>query len=320
MTPKATTRERGQVLAIFALALVAIIAMTGLVLDGGSTFVQRRDMQNIADSAAMAAAYDFLNTGSESSAVAAAQANALANGYPNGTAGIVVNASVGNGTMGSKTVTVSVTKPHQNHFAGIVGMPSWNVSTTATSIAGPPNAAIGAMPIIFNEKAFPKSINPNVPISFDLPGTGTQDVPQGEQQFNWTVYCTANGADTDGDPSTPNNCNANSKTVANLINNLGTSTTILLTDDIGPMNAGDHATLFSGLAAHVGETFPVCIVDNAGEMLGWAMFHLTGSVGGSTKQISGYFLSEYNSSSIYIAQGGGPGNSAFGGHDVRLIN
>ena len=36
-------RESGQVLVIFALALIAIVAMTGLVIDGGGTFVQRRE-------------------------------------------------------------------------------------------------------------------------------------------------------------------------------------------------------------------------------------------------------------------------------------
>ena len=49
-------QQSGQILAIFALALVAIVAMVGLVVDGGFTFVQKRDQQNVADAAAMAAA------------------------------------------------------------------------------------------------------------------------------------------------------------------------------------------------------------------------------------------------------------------------
>ena len=52
-------RDGGQVLVVFALALTAIVAMTGLVLDGGSAFVQRRNMQNVADNAAMSAAYAY---------------------------------------------------------------------------------------------------------------------------------------------------------------------------------------------------------------------------------------------------------------------
>ena len=47
---------RGQVIVIFALALVALVAAVGLVLDGGATFAQRRDQQSAADLAALAAA------------------------------------------------------------------------------------------------------------------------------------------------------------------------------------------------------------------------------------------------------------------------
>ena len=65
------SRERGQVLVIFALALVAIMAMTGLVLDGGSAFVQRRDMQNVSDSAAMAAGYAYSMGGTAGTATSA---------------------------------------------------------------------------------------------------------------------------------------------------------------------------------------------------------------------------------------------------------
>ena len=45
MTRRTASRTRandGQIIVIFALGLVAMIAMVGLVLDGGSTFAQRR--------------------------------------------------------------------------------------------------------------------------------------------------------------------------------------------------------------------------------------------------------------------------------------
>lgn len=313
MSPTPDTKERGQVLAIFALALVAIVAMTGLVLDGGSTFVQRRDMQNVADAAAMAGAYDYVNNASSSSALAAAQNIAAANGFANGTDGVVVDARMSWGINGARTVVVSITKPHRNSFSGIVGLASWDVTTTATAQGGAPNAAIGAMPLIFNKKGFPSGNGPTSDTSFDEPGTGSQDVPQTARQFNWTVYCTANGGGNGG-------CNGDSNTVDNLINNNGHSAQVDLTDDIGPLNAGAHATLFSSLAAHVGEEFPVCIVDDEGGMAGWAMFHLTGSVGGSTKQIRGYFVAPVNESSIYIAEGGGSGTSAYGTYEVKLVN
>lgn len=297
--------QRGQALVLFTLVLVVVIAMTGLVLDGGGTFAQRRTMQNVADVAAMAGAYAVLNGGS---ATSVAQETAADNGYIDGVDGTSVSVSVGTGDGGATTVTVTVNRPHQNMFAGVVGMPSWPVSTTATAEAGPPNAAIGAMPLIFNVAAFPTNLNQN--IAYSEPGTGTQDVPQGPNQFNWTVFCTANG----------NACNGDSNTVDALINGHGSSTVVTLSMAIGPLNAGAHATLFSDLAALVGQTFPVAVVNNAGNMKGWAYFKLSGSVGGSTKQISGMFISPINPSDLQIVPNGGTGSSQYGTDSVKLIN
>lgn len=295
--------ERGQMLVIFALALVAIIGMVGLIIDGGDTFLQRRDQQNVADAAAMAAGYASVNGQSPEGA---AQSIAAANGYVNGQDGTTVTVSVG-----SDRITVDVSRPHRNYFSGLLGFASWGVSTTASVQAGVPNGAYGAMPLIFNRKAFndPENRNPNSPKAFDEPGTGTQDVPQDNATFNWTVFCTASG----------NPCNANSDTVRDLINNNGTSTTIYQDDDIGPLNAGAHATLFDALSGKVGKAFPVAIVDNDGRLKGWAWFHVTGSVGGSTKQISGWFEGGVNAPPFEITQGRGNADS-FGAYSVKLID
>ena len=47
-------RSRGQALVIFAVALVALIGMAGLVIDGGNAWAQQRMAQNSADGAAEA--------------------------------------------------------------------------------------------------------------------------------------------------------------------------------------------------------------------------------------------------------------------------
>lgn len=47
-------RQRGQALALFALALTAIVLASAVVVDGGYAFAQRRKAQNAADFAAMA--------------------------------------------------------------------------------------------------------------------------------------------------------------------------------------------------------------------------------------------------------------------------
>lgn len=50
--------EGGQAIVLFALVLVAIIAMAGLLIDGGMAWANRRQAQNAADTAALAAAAD----------------------------------------------------------------------------------------------------------------------------------------------------------------------------------------------------------------------------------------------------------------------
>lgn len=51
--------ERGQALVIMALAIVALVAVVGLAIDGGRIYEQRRQMQNGADAAAMAGAREL---------------------------------------------------------------------------------------------------------------------------------------------------------------------------------------------------------------------------------------------------------------------
>ena len=66
--------ERGQILVIFVLALVAIIAGVGLVIDGGFAFAQRRAEQNAADLGAFAGANALLNGANPTAAARAAAA------------------------------------------------------------------------------------------------------------------------------------------------------------------------------------------------------------------------------------------------------
>ncbi len=44
--------ESGQVLVLVVLGMVALIGVTALVVDGGNVFLDRREAQNAADSAA----------------------------------------------------------------------------------------------------------------------------------------------------------------------------------------------------------------------------------------------------------------------------
>ena len=296
-------RERGQLLVVFALTLVGLIGAVGLVIDGGSTFVQKRDEQNVADAATMAAGYAHVMGANPT---AAAQSVASANGYTLGSNGVVISVS-----STASTVTVTLTKPHRNFFAGILGMSTWDVTATATAEFGQPNGVYGAMPIIFNQAAYndPANHQANPVQSFGEPVSGTEDVPQGDAQFNWTVYCEA-GVD----------CNADSSTVDSIVGVGGYDATIFLTDSIAPLNAGAHTTLFDALANEVGDAWPVGIVSDDGTLIGWAWFHLTGAVGGSTKEISGWFDTEIHEEAFRIGDTGGTPLLINGEYIVHLIN
>jgi len=70
-------------LPLVAMMIVALLGFAGLVIDGGNFYAERRQAQNAADEAALAAAYEMSYGGSDADAVAAALENATANGYDN---------------------------------------------------------------------------------------------------------------------------------------------------------------------------------------------------------------------------------------------
>ena len=316
----ARERQQGQVMVLFLLAIFAIIGMVGLVLDGGSVFAQRRDQQTAADLAAMAGAAAYLNaTGTADARVTYAEsvANsvATANGYVEGTSGVAIDFTLAPGTF-FNDVTVNLAKPHRNNFAGILGMPTWDVGVTATARATfQANGARGAMPLMFNAEAFPGAIcNDAVetctPTVYQLPGNGTESVPQDGTSFNWTVMCTANG----------NPCNANSDGVSDLIHGQGANTVIYLDDVIDPLNAGEHATLFKDLEGKVNLMFPVPIVTDDGSAVGWAYFKLTSIEGSPDRVITGYFVSPVNGEELVVNGGHTNGTLFTGAYSVRLTN
>ena len=75
--------ERGQMLVMIALLTTALLGLVGLAVDSGFHFVARRQLQNAADHAALAAAYELKSGGSTEDAAEVALAYAAANGYDN---------------------------------------------------------------------------------------------------------------------------------------------------------------------------------------------------------------------------------------------
>src|SRR5215510_6406589 len=125
-------QPRGQVLVVFALSLITLLGIAGLALDGGSTFAQKRSQQTAADLAALAAANDYLVNGNPSLATSRAQTVTADNGFTHASGGTSVTTSLD--TSNGIGVTVSIDSPHHNAMAGLLGMPTWTVSTTATAL------------------------------------------------------------------------------------------------------------------------------------------------------------------------------------------
>jgi Flp pilus assembly protein TadG len=310
-TTRTTRRdgERGQVIVIFALALVAIIAMVGLVLDGGSAFAMRRDEQTAADLAALAAANDYVLNSDTNLEIARGRTVAAANGYQHGVGGVIVNVVIT--TSNGAEAQVDISAPHRNNFASIVGMANWTVATTAMAQSGYPDSANGAGPIIFSIDAFGSTGTPLAaygdpahPYTF---GETNGDIPSGPGDIAWTNYGTGN---------------LDSDAVSDII--VGTSVvnkTIAFGEYIGQINQGNHATLFGEMNADMSNTnIPVPVVDHNGNFQGWATFHVVSADQGG-KQIVGYFVAPYVNSRLTIRSCGFGGCPRYlGTLGLNLVN
>lgn len=212
--PRSNARPAtGQVIVIFALALIAIIGMVALVLEGGNAYAQQRVTQNGVDAAANAGAVVIGETlgpngltrtdGDVSNAVnAVATANTLGSqtgfytdvtGKYLNNAGVVVASQSDAAVVGSgdsvdlippnaQGVRVGGTRSFGTSFARAIGITSLDASADATAIAG--RLTGGAfLPVIF-------------PINItDCDNSG--DLGVGEA--NWTLS-QPDGPDADSNP------------------------------------------------------------------------------------------------------------------------
>ncbi len=303
MNPHRRRDERGQILVLFALGLVALIAMVGLVIDGSGAFAQRRVEQNGADLAALAGANAYMNTNGSvvprtNAALAAARAAATQNGYTSGTGGATVNVSVSLLSSGAK-VTVGVTSPHDNSFARILGQNVWPVSVSAAAVAGSVDTATGAAPWLmhitdFNADGTPK-YGSNNPQDF---GEVNGDYPVDSLDIAWTDF---NGGN-----------NVNTNEVAGIIDGSNVVTaTIALDQYIGQHNQGNHTALYSDVQQYLaGKDVPIPVTGpcpppnqaNQGCFKGWAIFHVIGASGGTSKTIRGYFTGKFTGSPLSVGE------------------
>lgn len=275
----------GQILVIFALTLMVLIGMTGLALDGGSTFSQRRDQQTASDLAALAGANDYLINNVPAQAVARAQEVAASNGFGDGTAGTVVTVTVD--TSNGVSVTVSIDRPHRNSFLAIVGFATWQVTTSAQALAGFPDSASGASPFIFPISAFDDNGTPKYQTATDF-GEGNGDVPISDKDIAWTNFGTGN---------------VDTQQVRDIIDgSFVMNKTLAYGEYIGQHNSGNHTQLFQDVDQYLsGLDLPVAVVDASGNFMGWATFHVNSASGGSSKHVNGYFVSSFDSARLTVS-------------------
>jgi hypothetical protein len=272
-------------LVVFALVLIAIIGMVGLAIDGGSTFAQRRNQQTAADMAALAAANDYLLTNSSIEASSRAQAVSTSNGFTNGSGPTTVDVDIS--TSNGVAVTVTVDSAHRNSFLGALGMANWQVTTTATALAGFPDSATGGSPFIFSIGAFENDGTPNYQTPTDF-GETNGDIPTSDLDFAWTNYGTGN---------------LNTSEVGEIIQGgRDINRTFAYGQYIGQYNNGNHTSLFEDVNTYLANLdMPVAIVDDNGNFMGWATFHVISASGGSNKHVRGYFLSSFTSDRLTVS-------------------
>ena len=158
-------RERGQILVIAAVAMTALLAMAGLVVDGGAAFASQRATQNAADAAANAGALALAErlggstapgSGWDAEVASRVSSSAATNDLQSyravytsidaamlDSSGAVVTdmdaaAEVGDGTIppGASGVAVRGTRASPTYFVRVVGITSFPTSANATAVAG----------------------------------------------------------------------------------------------------------------------------------------------------------------------------------------
>jgi Flp pilus assembly protein TadG len=197
---KAHPSNRGQVLIIFVLVIVALIGFTGLAVDGGNIYSDRRQAQNAADTAALAASLQRIswskaNSGAvcssfdtenhvlpscSSSTINTALDMAAKNGYQNngGNTKVYVYSPPKDGPYASCSspcvpadyIEVVIQHDNPTYFAKVLGIQTLSntVQATALSKYKPSSAYYGGMTLV--ELA---TGNGNCPSDFDVAGGGT---------------------------------------------------------------------------------------------------------------------------------------------------
>ena len=141
--------ERGQALVIIVFAMVALIGLTGLAIDGGNAYSDRRNAQNAADTAALAAALAKVRGADQPTWVTAGEQRAASNGYdPSKNSGATVtvyecdqtgypSCNLPSTEDASQYVGVVITSNIRTYFAPVLGIRQMTNTVQAVAKAQP---------------------------------------------------------------------------------------------------------------------------------------------------------------------------------------
>ncbi|MGC9523154.1 MAG: pilus assembly protein TadG-related protein [Anaerolineae bacterium] len=142
--------QKGQVLVMVALGLLALVAIVALAVDGGHLYAERRRMQSAADSGALAGArvlcFEEFATASAAQDEAEDQAEIYA--QKNGAVGVDVS------FPDDLTVTVVATETTDTFFARVIGFPTADVSAIASAMCQAPAAGGNIWPLAVKESVY----------------------------------------------------------------------------------------------------------------------------------------------------------------------
>jgi hypothetical protein len=146
-----SNHQRGQALVIIVFALIGMIALTALAIDGGNVYSDRRHAQNAADTAALAAGLRMIRAGVTSDWQVVGTNMAASNGYPaaglNSTVNVYQCSAVPSGQPActlaqgeahpENYIQVVINSVVHTYFAPIVGIRQVNNTVMAIAKAVP---------------------------------------------------------------------------------------------------------------------------------------------------------------------------------------
>ncbi|MEX0710421.1 MAG: hypothetical protein WD116_04375 [Chloroflexota bacterium] len=323
--------EAGQALVLFALSLVALLAMTGLVVDLGGAWAQVRTEQKVSDIAALAGATAEANGATRAQIIQTAIDSAVANGYAASEVQVNIpptSGKYGPGGSGYSPndcsvpaqypcwVEVVVNRQHSNSFSRVVGINSFGVTARGVAVGGIANTVTnGAAPLMFNFESVAKYGPTNTKYCDPHPSKcgPNSSWPLEPEQFAWTTYCIEAA-----------NCNVSSAEAVALIEGGNFQFTINLNMYLGPHNNGQKTAVCHALLDQYpdGADIPVAINDDNGNLVGYWIWHLdtanSDCEGADGEVLSGWFVDDITETLPLTITAGG-GSSTFGQYVVSLV-